>query len=186
MSAGTEEQLAEIPRTSKSRTIGIVYFLYFLTAISAVALGNLPRLALAVNLISLVLYVALAVLFYKLFKPVNRSLSLIAALVSLAGCAIQALALLHVHFAASINPLVFFGPYCILIGYLILRCVFLPRILGALMVLAGAGWLLILLPQLAKHLLTPAEFIGILAEGLLMLWLLVFGVNIQRTNKQQL
>lgn len=186
MSAGAEEQITTLSPTSRSRTIGIVYFLYFVTAISTLALGNQPRLALAANLSSVVFYAALAALFYKLFKPVNRSLSLVAALVSLAGCAVQALALLHVHFALKVNPLVFFGPYCILLGYLVLRCVFLPRILGALMSLAGIGWLLILLPQLAKRLLVPAEAIGFLAELLLCLWLLVFGANIQRTNKQQL
>jgi len=39
-----------------------------------------------------------------------------------------------------ISPLLFFGPYCLLIGYLIFRSGFLPRMLGVLMASAGLGW----------------------------------------------
>jgi hypothetical protein len=46
----------------------------------------------------------------------------------------------------KISSLVFFGPYCLLIGYLIFRSTFLPRILGVLMALAGLGWLIFLSP----------------------------------------
>jgi hypothetical protein len=42
---------------------------------------------------------------------------------------------------------------------------------------AGLGWLIYLLPM-AKHLSTYLEVLGIVAEGLLCLWLLVMGVNV--------
>ena len=42
--------------------------------------------------------------------------------------------------------LVFFGFFCLLIGYLIFKSDFLPRILGVLMALAGLGWLTFLSP----------------------------------------
>jgi hypothetical protein len=61
---------------------------------------------------------------------------------------------------------------------------FLPRILGALMVLAGLGWLAFLIPQVAKHIGTGIEVLGVAAEGLLMLWLLALGVNVQKWQKQ--
>ncbi len=80
--------------------------------------------------------------------------------------------------------LVFFGFYCFLIGCLILRSTFLPRILGVLMILGGLGWLTFLSPPLA-HSLSPYILIpGILGEGSLTLWLLVFGVNVQRWREQ--
>jgi hypothetical protein len=47
------------------------------------------------------------------------------------------------------------------------------------MVLAGLGWFVFLSP-LANHLSVYLEALGILAEGSLMLWLLIIGVNVQR------
>jgi hypothetical protein len=78
----------------------------------------------------------------------------------------------------------FFGPYCVLIGYLILTSTFLPRFLGVLMVFAGLGWLIFLLPSLANYLANAIEAIGILAEASLMLWLLLMGLNEQRWKEQ--
>jgi Domain of unknown function (DUF4386) len=83
-----------------------------------------------------------------------------------------------------VSPLGFFGPFCILIGYLIIKSTFLPRALGALMVLAGVGWLVYLAPAVARHVSVYIKVLGILAEGLLMLWLLVMGVNVERWNEQ--
>jgi hypothetical protein len=122
-------------------------------------------------------------LFYEMFKPVSRGGSLVAALFSLAGCAITILDLFHLA-PSRLSPLLFFGPYCLLLGYLIFRSTFLPRILGVLMVFAGLGWLLFLSPPLAHSLGTYIKVLGILAEGLLMLWLLVKGVNVERWKEQ--
>jgi hypothetical protein len=80
--------------------------------------------------------------------------------------------------------LVFFGFYCLLIGYLILRSTFLPRILGVLMAFAGLGWLTFLSPPLANYLSPYILVLGFLAEVSLMLWLLVMGVNVQRWKDQ--
>ncbi len=71
-----------------------------------------------------------------------------------------------------------------MIGYLILRSTFLPRILGALMVIVGLGWLLFLSPPLANRLLIYIEVPGFVAEAALMLWLLVIGVNVERWEEQ--
>lgn len=171
-------------RRFKARFTGAIYFLYFLTAIFAELLvgHGYGAYGFAVNLISAALYAALTVLFYYLFKPVKASLSLLAAVISLAGCSITLLNLFHL--AAQVSPLLFFGPYCLLLGYLILRSTFLPRILGALMALAGLGWLSFLLLAPTSHLIPFLEGLGILAEGLLMLWLLIFGVNAQRWREQ--
>jgi Domain of unknown function (DUF4386) len=230
---------AASPRT-RARIIGVVYLLFFVTAVLGAfvapgisGLGALPsdaaatannilahepsfRLGWALGLISTACYVALMALFYQLFKPVSRSLALLAAFFGLVGCAItavqsifqlaplvvlggspylsvftvkqlQALALmfLNLNVQAGYIALVFFGVFQLLIGYLIFRSTFLPRILGAPIALAGLGWLTFLWPPLANYLLTYLEVLGVLGEASLMLWLLVMGVNSQRWNEQE-
>src|SRR5690349_20788575 len=125
----------------RARTTGVVFLLFFLTAIASVLLtGRLAVYGNAANLVSTACYVVVTLLFYFMFKPVSGRLSLIAAIVSLAGCALTFLDAFH-RAPAHVSPLAFFGPYCLLIGYLILRSTFLPRALGLLMMLDGVGWL---------------------------------------------
>jgi hypothetical protein len=136
----------------------------------------------AVNLIAHALYIAMTLLFYYMFKPVNRSLSLLAAFLSLVGCANEVLGLFNLA-PYRISSLVFFGPYCLLIGYLIFRSTFLPRILGVLMAFAGVGWLIFLSP-LENRLATYLKVLGFVAELSLCLWLLVMGVNVQKWEEK--
>jgi len=102
-------------------------------------------------------------------------------LFSLAGCTIRLLrpfGLAHVH-----TP-VFFGFYCLLIGYLILRSTFLPHTLGALMAIASLLLLTFVSRQLANH-FSPYQYIAAgIGEGLLTVWLLAFGVNAIRWKGQ--
>jgi hypothetical protein len=79
---------------------------------------------------------------------------------------------------------VFFGFYCLLIGYLIFRPAFLPRILGVLMAPAGLGWLTFLSPPLGAKYLYRYILAMASEQGLLTLWLLVKGVNVQRWKEQ--
>ena len=92
-----------------ARTIGIVYLAYPLTALVGTLLlrgivvpadaattaahilahQNLYRGGFAFDLVANVLYLALTALFYEFFRPVNRSISMIAAFCGLAGCTIQ-------------------------------------------------------------------------------------------------
>ncbi len=154
-------------------------------------------------------------LFYDLFKPVNKSLSLLAAFISLVGCAILAFAsvfqlaplvvlggsqylsvfkveqlqaqaslFLELYGQGVSICFVFFGVYCLLIGYLIFKSSFLPRILGVLMAVAGLGWLTFLFPPLADYLSPYNLVLGFLAELALMIWLLVMGVDVQRWKEQ--
>ena len=80
----------------------------------------------------------------------------------------------------DLNSLVFFGLYCFLIGYLIIRSTFLPRILGVGMAIGGLGWLTFVSTPLANSLAPWNLAPGMIGEGLLTLWLLAFGVNVQR------
>src|SRR5580704_6741120 len=178
------ERIREVSPRFKARITGVVYLLYFLTAVLAQFLVGRKLVAYsnAANLIATGLYVILTLLFYAMFKPVNRSLSLIAALFSLAGCAVMTLGLFHLA-SLPVSPLLFFGPYCLLVGYLIFRSAFLPRLLGVFMALAGVGWLAFLSPTLAHYLSLSIEGLGIFAEASLMLWLIVMGLNVQRWNE---
>lgn len=74
------------------------------TATNILAHEALYRFGLAADLFMLVCYVAVTLLFYDLFKPVGRSLSLLAAFFSLVGIAVLAVNSLN-HLA----PLVLLG-----------------------------------------------------------------------------
>lgn len=165
----------------KARIAGVFYLLNIVTGALALFVGG--RLSSAAVLIATACYIAVTILFYDLFKPVSRSLSLLAAFFSLVGCVVGTLSLLHL-VALPINNLVFFGFYCLAIGYLIFRSTFLPKILGALMAIGGVGWVTFLSPPLASHLSPFNMFPGILGETSLTLWLLAFGVNVQRWREQ--
>lgn len=60
------------------------------TAANILANPALFRLSFVANLLGTVCYIVVTALFYELFKPVNRSVSLVAAFISLAGCAMGA------------------------------------------------------------------------------------------------
>jgi hypothetical protein len=172
--------IAESSPGVTARLAGVFYLLTFVAGVLSLQLrGSLGFAALLVSTLS---YLPVTILFYILFKPVSTSLSLVAAVFSLAGCAISVLSQFHL-IATSINPLAFFGVYCLLIGYLILKSTFLPRFLGVLMGIGGLGWLTFASP-LANHLIPYNMAPGILAELSLTVWLLVKGVDIQRWKDQ--
>ena len=171
----------------RARTAGVFYLLTILAgAFAAFASGKFLVFADAASLAATACYIVVTLLFYGIFKPVDSSLSLIAAVFSLVGCGLGVLSVLHLvpSYIKSVNPLVLFGCYCVLIGYLILRSSFLPRILGVLMAFGGLGWLTFGSSTLADA-LTPYNLApGILGEGALTVWLLAKGVDAQRWLEQ--
>jgi hypothetical protein len=177
------ERMTETSPRLMARIAGVFYSLNVVTAIFAFSGSGTHWMAAASGHIATACYIAVTVLFYGLFKPVSRRLSLAAAFFGLVACAIGSLNPLHL-VPFKIHSLVVFGLYCLLIGCLILRSAFMPRILGALMVTAGAGWLTFLSPQFA-HSLSPYPYIaGGIGEISLTLWLLVMGVNAARWKEQ--
>ena len=168
-----------------ARTAGLFYLLNILTGSLSLffATRGAEGLGAAVNLAATGCYVVVTLLFFGLFKPVDRVLSLVAAFFSLVGCAIGALGVFQLA-PAGIGPLAFFGAYCLLIGVLIFRSTFLPGFLGVLMIFGGLGWLTFVSPTLAGH-LKPFNFIpGILGEIVLTVWLLVKGVDVESWRAQ--
>jgi uncharacterized protein DUF4386 len=151
------------------RVAGLFYLGTFVSGIAAVVAGTGMTIA---NAIATLCYIGVTVMFYVLFKPVNGVLSAIAAAFSLAGCAVSILVAFHVR-VVPINPLAFFGCYCILIGYLIVTSSFVPRALGIALAIGGVSWLTFAIPSLARA-LSPFNYLpGILAEGALTIWLLI-------------
>jgi len=116
-----------------------------------------------------------------LFKPVHRGVSMLAAVLGILGIILGRLGLQP----AGVNiEMVVFGAYCLLIGYLIIRSAFLPRFLGMLMALAGLVWLTYLSPSFTDHIYPYNMAAGGIAQFLLCLWLLVFGVDAQQWQQQ--
>src|SRR5215470_2184556 len=107
----TDHIVEASPRRS-ARIAGTFYLLTFLTGLPAFFIRS--ELGIALGLIAGLCYVVVTLFFYFIFRPVSKTLSLLAAFVSLAGCAIGPITA-SFHFALQINPLVFFGFYCLLI-----------------------------------------------------------------------
>jgi hypothetical protein len=174
------ERIAEASPRFKARIAGVLYLLSFLTA-AFTELFVRGKLNSAGGLIAVAGMVAVTLLFYDIFKPVNKGLSLLAAFFSLVGLTFEALRLQP----RGVNiAIVFAGFFCLLIGYLIFTSTFLPRILGALMVFAGLGWVTYLSPRLVNYLSPYNLASALLAEALVFLWLLLKGVNEQRWKEQ--
>jgi len=175
-----KKDISEARPGPRARLTGVVYLFYFLTAIFGQFLhGRGPAIfSDGFNIIGFACYIVVTLLFYFMFKPVNKPLSLVAALFSLAGCVIGVLGLFNLS-VWNTSPILFFAPYCLMIGWLILKSTFLPRMLGVPMLLAGLGWLIYLSP-LVKYLSLYIVIVGVLGEASQMLWLVVKGVNVQR------
>jgi Domain of unknown function (DUF4386) len=190
------------------------------TAHNILASEQLFRLGFAADLANFACYIAVVLIFYGLFKPAGRTLSLVAAGFGMAGCItgavnminqlapvvllrgapylsafksdqLQAVAyvFLKLHTYGYAISMTFFGIYCVLLGYLVLRSTFLPRILGVLLAIGGAGYLtnsfaIFLSPAFAAQLGVYTLLPGFVAEVSLTLWLIVVGVNTSKWRTQ--
>ena len=188
------------------------------TAANLLANEQWFRLGVASDVVATACYLAASLFIYVVLKPVNRNIALLATMFSLAGCAISGLsfafrlapltvltqsssaftneqlrAFAHVFIGLNMQAanigFVFFGLHCVLIGSLILKSSFMPRIVGALMVFGGLGWLTfgfagLVSPPFLSRLLPYIMAPGSIAELTLTTWLLVKGVNVTRWNEQ--
>lgn len=81
--------------------------------------------------------------------------------------------------------LIFFGIECVILGYLISRSGYMPKLVGALMQIAGVcyainSFALLLSPPLSSRLFPAILLPALVAELSLALWLLVRGVRTER------
>ena len=150
--------MARISPRLKARIAGSFYLVTIVAGSAALVVHG--RLGAAVDLIAGVSYVAVTLMFYDLFRPVNGTLSLLAAVFSLVGFTCGRLGWQP---GGVRIEMVFFGLYCLSIGYLIFRSNFLPRIIGILIALAGLGYLTFVWPPLGDRLFVPYILVPALA-----------------------
>ncbi len=98
---------------------------------------------------------------------------------------LQAFALhsLRAHALGYHVSLVFFGFHCLLIGWLIFKSIYIPRLIGLLLIVASACYLTnsfatILFPDFARMLSSLILLPALIAELSLALWLIVKGASI--------
>jgi hypothetical protein len=182
------------------------------TAANISAAEGLFRLGIAADVVMLVFDAVAATALYVLFRPVHRGFALLATFFRLVMDAVLAANLVHLslvllflngidsqteplramaalfleaHGSGYDISLVFFGLHCFILGGLIYRSGYVPKLLGMLLLAASLGYLIdssahLLLragsPLLAQ---SAATLIGVavLAELLFSLWLLIRGVK---------
>jgi hypothetical protein len=177
-----------------ARIAGVLYLLIFIACPSGASTATPLNIAM-----TMVCDTGVALIFYGLFKPVNRDLAMLALIFRLIFVAIMTLDSLDYfgvidpfHSAHSARvfdtidglSLVPFGVHCLLIGYLIYKSKFLPRFLGVAMAVAGLAYVNLMYSWVV-HAAFPYILIpGVIGEGLLTLWLLIAGLNGERWARQ--
>ncbi len=180
------------------------------TARRMAASVGLFRASFASYLIEAMCDLSLTAIFYVLLRPVNRTLSLIAACFGVFGTAIfavgeifyfaAALPVIDVNVAKALTPdahasfiylcltlygyvfnifSAFYGVPVMLRGYLIYRSGYLPRLLGGLVLLGGAGFFIknlvvVLVPQYDSMAFVLPVFVAMVSMAL---WFLVKGID---------
>ena len=232
-------ELKSSPQTS-ARLVGLLYLILIVCGSfsmlyvpgvlvapgdAATTVGNilaapeLLRLGILSDSIIVLTELALVVLLYELFKPVNKTLSLIAALARLGMLVIQSgnllgygavLLLLSGGYLAAFEPAqvqalvllvfdahqygvyiwqIFFGFHCLLLGYLLFKSGYFPRVLGILMAVAGCGYLFesygnFLYPGYQETYALVVALAAMIGELPFVLWLLFKGLNVQEWEER--
>jgi hypothetical protein len=189
------KRIASTSARLRARIAGILYVIIFVAAPSGAENATFAKIT-----ITMACDIGVALLFYGLLRPVNKNLSLLAAVFRLIFVMVMTVNSLNyfglldlfnsAHSAAAFNTvygiaLVPFGVHCIVTGYLIFHSNFLPRTIGILIALAGLGYLTFVWPPLGDYLFVPYIVVpGVVGEGSLALWLVVMGVNAGRWTQQ--
>jgi len=178
------------------------------TASNLMASDSLFRLSLVTDLVRQAVLVLLPLVLYRILKPVSKSAAAVMAVFALVTVPIamvtllfQFAALLPLSGAGYLNAFdaeqlhaqmmyffglnqygvyiaQFFGFWVSLLGFLVFKSGFLPRILGILLIIAGLGYLV----DAVLFLLFPSVDVTISlftfwGEAIFALWLLIMGVN---------
>jgi len=188
------------------------------TANNITASQGLFRVGMVTDSLVFLIEIALTVLLYVLVKPVNKTLSLVAAFSRLAMTVIQGINLLNhfiillllsgasyltifapdqlqalvmlflnAHESAVLIWGLFFGLHLLVLGYLVYKSGYLPKVLGILLLIVALCYLIqdfgnMLFPEY-KALFTSIGSLAFL-EIAFPLWLLIKGVNVKQWEKR--
>ncbi len=178
------------------------------TANNILANKGMFQIGFTIYLIEMACQLITGVLFYRLLRPVNRTLALLMLSFEVTGIVIKtfarvfyitplwvldgtgaldgldagqlqsiSLVLLKANDFGAATALAFFGFSTLLMGFLIFRSTYLPRWLGVIGMIAGAGWLTFIYPPLGYRVFMFAALIGLVGAAAKIFWLLVFGVD---------
>ena len=136
--------------------------------------GARGQLRVAGRLVALAFYLAVTVLFYQIFRPVNRTLALAAAVLAVA---LLAIAPFNWHPAGMDVGLVCFGVSWLLTAYLVFTSGLFPKAIGVIGAIAGLAWLTFLWRPLSQALNPYNLAVGIAGQVLFCLWLVTFGAD---------
>ena len=162
------------------------------------------RTGLAAHVVVTATNVPLALVFYELFKVVDRRLAALVVLFTVVATAIETVGVLfqlaalgnlddlgtialalNAQAAAYDLSTVFFGFNALALGYLVAASTFLPRAIGVLLVVDGLAYLVyafsdFVAPGFAAHLVPWFQLLILAGEGSLTLWLLFGGLRVAR------
>jgi hypothetical protein len=162
------------------------------------------------HLIGQVIFIFLVLALYRLLEPVNKDHAGLMVVLALLGVPIaflnevnhlavlrllssadegaftstqlhaQAMLFLDMRRSGILVAQVFWGLWLLPLGFLVFRSGFLPKLLGVLLVIGGAGYLIDSGTQLLRPGLATISQFTFIGELLLPLWLLIKGVNVER------
>jgi hypothetical protein len=169
----------EVSPRLEARLTGVLYLFSIVLGVAAMILTRRQMLVRGdqVNLVAGALYSGMTLLLWHLLRPVNKWISAVAAIVSLAGCWLPYLSWYK---SAHISNNLFFGLYCLLAGYLVWRSRFFPKTVGVFMACAGVCWLMTTWPALVHATAPFPGLLGLVGEGTLMGYLVIRGLDEQR------
>ena len=185
------------------------------TADNIIASETLFRLGIASWIVVYTADLIVTWALYILLQPVNRSLSLLAAWFRLVFVAIigintlnlfvvlqlakdtdyaQLTLVLNAYAYGETISFVFFGFHILVLGYLIFKSDYLPRILGLLLIVAALGYIVDSFASFISSSYDDNELTfllmvavpAVIAEFSLNLWLLFKGVNVERWKRRAL
>ena len=185
------------PAPALARIGGSLYLVNIV--LGAFAVGYAPshpeiyRLAIAAHVVVGLTNIPLALIFYDLFRVVSRRLAMLVVFFTLVATSIE-MAFVAVQLAGHTTSAagydvssIFFAFYGVTVGWLVVRSAFLPRVIGALLILGELCYLTfgfadMLAPSVAARLVPWIQLPSLVGELSFTLWLLIAGVNGERWN----
>ncbi len=161
-------------------------------------------------LVSHIILIFLVLVLYRLFEPVNKDHAVLMVVLALLSVPIvflnevnhlaalqmlksakdgalidsqlqaQVMLFLYMRQSGVLVAQVFFGLWLVPLGVLVFRSGFMPRLLGVLVVIAAAGYLIDSITQLLFPGFATISQFTFIGELLFPLWLVIKGVNIER------